>query len=57
MTNPAFLPKAEGSLKALLSFMKQNPNVIILVEGHVNWVLIMNCILPLKTRNALYLHC
>ncbi len=31
-----FLPKATGSLKSLLSFMNQNPNVVIEVEGHVN---------------------
>lgn len=31
-----FLPKAKSSLKALLSFMIQNPEVVIEVEGHVN---------------------
>ena len=31
-----FLPKATSSLVALLSFMKENPNVIIEIEGHVN---------------------
>jgi outer membrane protein OmpA-like peptidoglycan-associated protein len=31
-----FLPKATSSLKVLLFFMKQNPNVTIEVEGHVN---------------------
>ncbi len=31
-----FLPKAKSPLKALLSFMKQNPKVVIEVEGHVN---------------------
>jgi outer membrane protein OmpA-like peptidoglycan-associated protein len=31
-----FLPKARSSLKALLSFMNQNPSVAIEVEGHVN---------------------
>ena len=31
-----FLPKATSSLMALLSFMKENPNVVIEIEGHVN---------------------
>ena len=31
-----FLPGAENSLQALLSFMNQNPNVVVEVEGHVN---------------------
>jgi outer membrane protein OmpA-like peptidoglycan-associated protein len=31
-----FLPKATGSLKSLLSFMNQNPTLVIEVEGHVN---------------------
>ncbi len=31
-----FLPKATSSLRALLSFMEQNPTVAIEVEGHVN---------------------
>ncbi len=32
----AFLPKATSSLMALLSFMKENSNVVIEIEGHVN---------------------
>ncbi|MCB0402824.1 MAG: OmpA family protein [Flavobacteriales bacterium] len=31
-----FLPSARSSLKALLTFMQENPNVKIEVEGHVN---------------------
>lgn len=31
-----FLPSARSSLKALLQFMKQNPTVVIEIEGHVN---------------------
>lgn len=31
-----FLPGAKSSLNALLSFMKENPKVVIEVEGHVN---------------------
>ena len=31
-----FLPKATGSLKALLSFMKENLNVVVEIGGHVN---------------------
>jgi outer membrane protein OmpA-like peptidoglycan-associated protein len=31
-----FLPKALSSLKALLSFMIENANVVIEIEGHVN---------------------
>lgn len=31
-----FLPSAKSSLKALLSFMVQNPKVVIEIEGHVN---------------------